>query len=139
MSVRNILERLGEKPIIDVPYYAMMPFTFTGAYDIPTTVYFARSNDLALIGIDGFTAPTITNQSEFISNTSYFPEQMKPNVTPLPSVVSITNGTNNIGCIYLDSQNRIHISGGPGLGTPFTQGATDAGIPYGAILSYSAN
>ena len=120
---------------MDLDYYNFIPYTFTGAFDLPSSA-FARSNDLAVIAINKLISPTISNQSESISSTTYFPSQLIPNVTPTPVVARISNGANNIGCVYLDSQMRIHISGGPGLGTPFTAGSINAGLPYGAIITY---
>ena len=109
--------------------------TYFGTANV--TLWLTRTNNLVLIQIQAFNiSPTVTG--ELISDTELTEQWLPKDGQIIPSLAYIhVNGTATVGCAYVGTDRKIHISASDYVGSPFQAGAIDCGPRYGATISFT--
>ena len=136
MSVRNILDQLTNDSSVKDTKSDSQTVNWIGAGAATNTVTFVKTNNLFIIVLSPFTATTAAS-NEFIGQV-FFPIWAIPTDSQMRQTLNVVNNNGNVvGCVYFNNINNIHISGSSSMGSAFQNGATNAGIPNGAIIIYS--
>ena len=140
MAVRNILDLLNDgSSAVKETFFSQIPIYFDGPNPLAIVAQgsFAKVNDLNVIEIPPFMVANPTVSSEFIGHCD-FPPQMLPSDGKIrQNMVYISHGNYKIGCLYLQTNGEIHLSGDQAIGAPFVTGTPNIGLPNGGMIIYS--